>query len=129
MIPENPALRRWHGVVLGEPSSKANSRRLVIIKGRPRFIKSVKSIAYVEALRAQVAPMAPRQLLRGTLKLTAHIYYASRRPDLDPSLILDGLQGLVYTNDRQVREQHLHWHLDRDNPRAAITVEETGDDD
>ena len=36
------------------------------------------------------------------------IYYASR-PDLDESLILDCMQGLVYKNDRQVKEKHVIW--------------------
>ena len=36
-------------VVKGEPASKANSRRLVTIGGRPRFIKSKKALDYVKA--------------------------------------------------------------------------------
>ena len=36
-------------VVKGEPASKSNSRRLVTIGGRPRFIKSKKALDYVKA--------------------------------------------------------------------------------
>jgi hypothetical protein len=36
---------------------------------------------------------------------------------------LDLLQGVVYTNDRQVKEKHIYWDLDRENPRAEIIVE------
>jgi Holliday junction resolvase RusA-like endonuclease len=61
--------------------------------------------------------------MTGDLKVTMHIYYASRRPDLDESLILDLLQGYVYANDRQVKERHCYWGLDPENPRAEITVE------
>ena len=60
--------------------------------------------------------------------MTAHLYYASRRPDLDPSLILDALQGRVYRNDRAVREMHLYHRLDRENPRAEIFLEEMTDE-
>lgn len=52
------------------------------------------------------------------------IFYASRRPDLDESLILDLLQGLVYVNDRQVKERHTYWGLDPENPRAEIIIEQ-----
>jgi Holliday junction resolvase RusA-like endonuclease len=61
--------------------------------------------------------------MTGDLRVTLHIYYASRRPDLDESLILDLLQGLVYVNDRQVKERHIYWGLDPDSPRAEILVE------
>jgi hypothetical protein len=33
------------------------------------------------------------------------------------------LQKGVYGNDRQVREKHVYWALDRANPRAEIEVE------
>jgi len=62
-------------------------------------------------------------LMEGDLRVTIKIYYASRRPDLDPSLIFDLMQGFVYTNDRQVKEQHLYWGLDKERPRSEITVE------
>jgi Holliday junction resolvase RusA-like endonuclease len=62
-------------------------------------------------------------LMEGDLCVTMHIYYASRRPDLDDSLILDLMQGLVYKNDRQVKERHLYWHLDKENPHTEILIE------
>jgi Holliday junction resolvase RusA-like endonuclease len=119
--------RSVHYTIYGEPASKANSRRLVIIGGRARFIKSQKALDYVKAVREQVRPMQP--LMTGDLRMTAHVYYASRRPDLDVSLILDALQGISYENDRQIKEQHLHHHIDRDDPRAVISLEEMNDDE
>jgi len=50
------------------------------------------------------------------------IFYASRRPDLDESLILDCMQGRIYENDRCVKEKHIFWGLDKLNPRAEIEV-------
>jgi Holliday junction resolvase RusA-like endonuclease len=52
------------------------------------------------------------------------IFYATRRPDLDESLILDLMQGLVYENDRQVKERHTYWGLDAENPRSEIIIEQ-----
>lgn len=103
--------------ICGEPASKANSRRWT---GR-LFIKSEKALKYSKTFAEQCPVLDP--LLEGDLRATITIYYASRRPDLDPSLILDLMQGRVYTNDRQIREMHLYWGLDKENPRAEIMVE------
>ena len=93
--------------------------------GKPAFIKSKKALAYVKAVQAQV-PIR-KDLLEGDLRFTAHIFYASRRPDLDASLILDALQGRTMANDRQVKEIHLYHHLDKNNPRAVVTDEAIGE--
>jgi|SRR6056300_1064536 Holliday junction resolvase RusA-like endonuclease len=110
-------------VILGEPCSKANSRRLVKSKsGRPMFIKSSKALAYVKSFEKQCAKSDT--LIEEDVSVSITIYYASRRPDLDESLILDCMQGLIYKNDRQVKEKHIYWGgVDKDNPRAEISVE------
>jgi Holliday junction resolvase RusA-like endonuclease len=113
-------------ILHGEPASKSNSRRLVTIRGQARLIKSQKALDYVAAIKRTYPPLVP--LLEGDLRMTADVFYASRRPDLDVSLILDALQDIVYRNDRQVREMHLYHHLDRENPRAEITLEEMHND-
>lgn len=101
----------------GEPASKANSRRWT---GK-LFIKSEKALKYKKTFEQQCPLLGT--LMEGDLRVTIKIYYASRRPDLDPSLIFDLMQGFVYTNDRQVKEQHLYWGLDKERPRSEITVE------
>ena len=107
-------------IIFGEPASKANSRRLVRFGGVSRLIKSKKALSYKDFFLQQWEPITP--LLKGDLAITMHIYYASRRPDLDESLILDLMQGVVYENDRQVKERHTYWHLDTESPRAEIEV-------
>jgi Holliday junction resolvase RusA-like endonuclease len=109
-----------HLVVHGEPASKANGRRLVRIGGISQSIKSKKALSYADAFKLQVQPVEP--LLEGELAMTIHIYYASQRPDLDESLILDLLQGILYKNDRQVRERHVYHFVDKLNPRAEIWI-------
>ena len=108
--------------IKGEPASKANSRRVVKFGTMSRLIKSQKALDYSEYFRQQITPITP--LMSGDIRMYITIYYASRRPDLDESLILDLLQGLVYVNDRQVKERHTYWGLDRENPRAEITIEQ-----
>jgi Holliday junction resolvase RusA-like endonuclease len=87
-----------------------------------RLIKSQKALDYSEAFRAQCPPLA--KLMDGDLRVTMRIYYATRRPDLDESLILDLMQGLIYENDRQVKERHTYWGLDPANPRAEIIIDQ-----
>lgn len=109
-------------VIFGEPCSKANSRRLVKSKsGRPLFIKSQKALDYVKSFKKQCRPLTP--VMTRDVAVTITIHYASRRPDLDESLILDCMEGLVYKNDRQVKEKHIYWGgVDKENPRAEISV-------
>jgi Holliday junction resolvase RusA-like endonuclease len=108
-------------IIFGEPASKANSRRVVHYGGMSRLIKSKKALSYSDAFKQQCGKLPT--LMTGDLRVTLHIFYASRRPDLDESLILDLMQGLIYENDRQVKERHCYWGLDPENPRAEIIIE------
>lgn len=129
--------------LLGEPASKANSRKIVTFgKGenaRSAVIKSDKARSYWDTALKQIPPHA-RLRLEGRVFVTIAIHYASERPDLDESVILDVLQDQwhrpkgakerylvqhgVYRNDRQVRGKYVTHHIDRANPRAEILVEE-----
>ena len=119
-MPETYAV--WSQTIIGEVASKANSRKLVTMprSGRPLFIKSDKARRFERDLKRQVQPLP--DLMTGRLVVHCDIYYASNRPDLDESIVLDGLQGLIYKNDRQVREKHIFHHIDRLNPRVMVRV-------
>jgi len=119
---DSQELRSVSFTVYGEPASKSNSRQLVTIKGRPAFIKSAKARRYVIDFQKQCPKLS--QLLEGDLSISCHIWYASRRPDLDASLIFDSMEGMIYKNDRALKEMHLFWHLDRKNPRSEIIVKQ-----
>lgn len=118
---DTPQLQALVQIIFGEPASKSNSRRLVRYGGVSRLIKSEKALNYTEVFKQQCTSLA--QLMTGDLRITLHIFYASRRPDLDESLILDLMQGLIYENDRQVKERHAYWGLDPENPRTEILIE------
>jgi len=106
--------------IKGEPASKANSRRLVLIGGKPRFIKSKKALAYAKAFELQ-CPVVDN-LLEGDLAIAMKIYYKTRRPDLDESLILDLLQGKIYKNDRSIKLKYVLHGLDKEEPRTVLIV-------
>jgi Holliday junction resolvase RusA-like endonuclease len=122
--------------LLGQPASKANSRQLVTIKGRPAFIKSPQARTFERDALRQI-PSTARQRLTGPVRVTLRLYYASERPDLDEAVVLDVLQDRyhghgearvlvqpgVYRNDRQVREKHVYHAIDRVNPRCEVEVE------
>jgi predicted secreted Zn-dependent protease len=103
--------------IFGEPASKSNGRRWT---GK-FLIKSEKALNYSDMFKQQCPVLDT--LMDGDLRVTMKIWYASRRPDLDASLIFDLMQDCIYKNDRAVKEQHLYWGLDKNNPRAEITVE------
>ncbi|MFP4895791.1 hypothetical protein [Paraburkholderia sp. EG304] len=136
-------------VIHGEPASKANSRSIVArsyrdatgkVRTRPMSIKSDKAGDYERAALLQVPPAA-RVELTGPVRVTMRIFYATERPDLDESVILDALQSRyrtvrrkgrdvreclrkgVFANDRQVRQKFIFHGIDRANPRAEIIVE------
>ena len=124
--------------ILGGAQSKANSRQIVTIDGRPQVIKSKPAREFERDALAQI-PIAARVELDCAVRITLHLYYASQRSDLDESIVLDVLQtrtkkdkqtGLryvvqrgVYLNDRQVKEKHVFRHIDKANPRCEILVE------
>lgn len=137
-------------VILGEPASKANSREIVtrggtmamvggrrtMVGGRPMVIKSEKGRNYEYDAIRQIPPEA-KKMLQGDLAISIRIFYASERPDLDESILLDVLQAKfekdpngarilarrgVYHNDRQIREKHIYHAIDKRNPRAEIEV-------
>ena len=109
-------------VVQGEPASKANQRRVILVGKTPRVIKSKKAIDYVRSFAIQCPRSDP--LLTEDLELEVEIWFASRRPDLDGavSLIMDAMQDLLIKNDRQIKVIKAYWNLDRENPRSRIQL-------
>jgi Holliday junction resolvase RusA-like endonuclease len=129
-------------VILGQPASKANSRKPLMLghgdKARIQFVKSDAAYEYEQNALRQIPPRA-RLRIEGPVRITLYIFYQSERPDLDESIVLDVLQDRwkkhkltgdrhliqagVYRNDRQVREKHVFHGIDKVNPRCEIRVE------
>jgi Holliday junction resolvase RusA-like endonuclease len=106
--------------ILGEPSSKANSRRLVSVGGKPRFIKSKKALQYSKDFDLQCPTR--KEIFDTDLVIAMKIYYKTRRPDLDESLILDLLQGKVLKNDRSIKTKYVEHGLDKNDPRTVLVI-------
>tara|TARA_R110002020_G_scaffold144244_5_gene317161 strand:- start:477 stop:920 length:444 start_codon:yes stop_codon:yes gene_type:complete len=114
-------------IIYGIAQSKSNSRRLVTFGGKPRFIKSKSALEFEKGVKAQVLPLD--DMLEGDLSFHADIYYPTRRQDLDPSILLDALQGLLYENDRQFKQISSCRFLDKQNPRAEVWIKEIDHDE
>ena len=115
------SVREHSFTIHGEPASKANSRKIVLFGKRPALIKSEKARAYVKQFEAQCEVLD--DLFVGDVGVEMTIYYCTRRPDLDESVILDCMETYIYKNDRQVKEKHIIWGgVDKEDPRAEISV-------
>lgn len=112
--------------IRGQMHSLKNSRDVFVNRKTGRLFpkKNDKIVAFETAFHAQV-PVNCRQRLSGDVAVTIDAFYPSRRQDLDEAIIYDMLQRTsVIVNDRQVKEKHVFWHLDRQNPRVWIQVRE-----
>jgi hypothetical protein len=89
---------------------------------RPASIKSDAARGFItEATRQFPGPVVD-PLFTCDVVAFMRIFYASRRSDLDESLVMDFLQGRAYVNDRQIKEKHIYWGLDKLNPRVEIVI-------
>jgi crossover junction endodeoxyribonuclease RusA len=101
-------------------------------KQRPRFAgKRVYSPSKAEERRVRnhVTFQLPLHYkpLKGTVRVTADFYRKDkRRVDLDNlvKLVADALNGLVFDDDSQIRHWVANMHVDKENPRTVLTIEE-----
>jgi len=114
----------YEAIVEGETASKSNARQMVRIGRRLIPIKSKKALAYKDCFERLAPTINP--LIDGDVLLFCHIFYATRRPDLDESLIMDCLEGKAYKNDRQIKAKIIIHGLDRKSPRSEIKIARIG---
>lgn len=90
-----------------------------------RVLLSREARAYRDRCRLVAVAQYGGELLGGRVRVVADVYM-SLRGDLDNRIkqLLDGLEGAVIENDRQVVDLHLRRHLDRENPRVEFAIEE-----
>ena len=103
------------------PQAKGNSK---VVTKQKRIVNSPRAAAFVKECKAAAMEHPPKRLLRGDLWFAGNLYYASPLSDLDPGLIWDALEGIVYENDRQIVAASLYKMLDKNDPRAEIFIEE-----
>lgn len=116
--------------IYGELASKANSR--MAVQGRTktgksytRFVKSKKALGWTEGALPQIKSQWRSKPIDKECGIECEVYYKTRRPDLDVSLLMDALEKAgVYTNDRLVHEIIAHKQYDKEEPRVEVTIYE-----
>ena len=60
----------------------------------------------------------------GPVGVSAIVYFPNRRGDLDNRLkpVLDALQGVAYSDDRQIVAINAVRQIDKDSPRVEVAV-------
>lgn len=121
-------MRHDRVTIYGQPPSKSNSYRVVLIKGHGALAKQ-KLLKEYEEKFFMMCPLRGKKITR-RFKLEMDVYFRSDLPDLDNSLkvVLDALQGCgAIKNDRLCAEIHARKLIDKENPRIEFVIEELTD--
>ena len=112
-------------LISGDLMSKSNSRIMTHRNGSPRLIKKQKALEYIDSSILQLkSQLRSHRTFTEPVYLHIIVYYSSKRPDLDISLIQDILEKVgVYKNDRLVYEIKAYKKFDKNNPRCEIEVD------
>lgn len=116
-------------IIPGRPVPKERPR--LTVDGRKKYIYTPKETSKFEkqvALAALTA--ADGKVLFGDIAINIKLYFSDRKfGDLDnyAKSILDGLQGVLFENDKQVSKLHIERYIDK-NERAEVIVEEVDAD-
>lgn len=115
-------------VIPGRPVPKERPR--LTVDGRRRHVYTPRGTSYYEKEVAFAALIAAKgRILKSELYVYIKLFFADRKyGDLDnyAKCILDGLQGALYDNDKQVARLIIERYFDK-NERAEVIVEEVGD--
>lgn len=103
-------------------------------KGRPRFGNGrVYTPAETADFETKVGWCGRRAMKgqlpsRNRLRVVIDLYGACTAGDLDNYAkgCLDGLNKIVYRDDKQVDDLHVRRHIDAPDPRAVIVISEIG---
>lgn len=92
---------------------------------RGRMILSKEYREAKQALAWEIATQWKDEILTEEgIAVNILIYYKGRRPDIDAyeKILLDAMEGLVYSNDGLIDEKHTFRIKDIENPRTVIQV-------
>lgn len=106
-----------------------------IPKGRPRHSRHGATYTpqrtrlyelHVRNCAEQAMQQHNAETMMQPVKLTAWFYRSSaRNADWDnlAKALCDGINGIVFDDDSQIVDAHMHKRIDRDNPRTVVRVE------
>ena len=82
--------------------------------------------AYKEMVGWEARQAYKGKLIEGDVIVTAWYYFSNkRRKDaLNDKLTWDALEGIIYKDDKQISDAHIHRRYDTDNPRTKIVITE-----
>lgn len=85
--------------------------------------RNYKSIVASQAAYSSVA-LLPYFQADTLVGVSLNVYRPRKIGDIDNvvKLILDGMQDVVFPNDKQIIELHIYRHDDKDNPRVEVEV-------
>lgn len=131
---QHPLLHGAKGVTfLGTPWSKDNERGVRVLTRpgmKPVAIRyaSKKAKATETSLTWQAVAQVGRPLLTGPVAVSAAFLVpevgTARQPDLLnlPKTLMDAMNGVLWRDDRQIREAHLYLDRDAAEPRTELEV-------
>ncbi len=111
----------WQVTIPGNPIPKGRPR--ATIKGR--VFTPPRTRDYEELVGQYAALKWRREPTKARLFVSLRFYRENeRRADFDnlAKSVMDGLQGIVYADDSQIKEAHIRVEVDRDNPRVEVWV-------
>jgi crossover junction endodeoxyribonuclease RusA len=91
--------------------------------GQGRTYKSEQARQYQEST-AWIARLAGATLHSGKVGMELRFFHTGYKGDLDnlQKILLDSLEGVLYNNDRQIRELHAYLADSKTDPRVEATV-------
>lgn len=122
-----PAAERFTCTILGAPRVKGRPR-FTVINGRAVAFTPKDTRAYEKLVASQLEASVEEQGWHagdGPYKVTMRIYRKRRVGDADNFCkgILDAANGILWSDDRVVKELHLYLDDDKKNPRVELQVE------
>ena len=112
-------------VIEGNPPSKSNCYKVVMIAGHGSLAKQDKLKKYEESFFWQCNMYRDKKINK-PFRITLDAYLTSIRQDLDNifKIVLDCLQSCkAITNDNLCAEIHARKFLDKANPRVEFLIE------
>jgi Holliday junction resolvase RusA-like endonuclease len=109
----------------GEPKSTQHLYRSTCRGGFSNTYMTAEGKALKEGYQWEAKSQWRKPPLKDELSVSVRFFFGTKRKaDLDNfnKLWADSLTGIVYEDDSQIAELHLHRAYDKQNPRIEITV-------
>jgi len=110
----------WTITIPGNPVPKGRPRAV-----RGRIITPQRTRDYEKLVGHYATLKWRREPTKARLFVSLRFYRDNeRRADFDnlTKSVLDGLQGIVYVDDSQIKEAHIRVEVDQENPRVEVWV-------